>query len=259
MLSLTLKIAELSLKIKFSNQKWLEFCRQKFRPFIIDGAKLKPNLTIRLKTIPRAKLEDIRWTYKSPRLTQLLFPDALRYFQWLNYDIKIVLSGILLMRNGCFIHGSSVVTNDGGLIFAGKSGQGKSTVAKILKLPTLADDRSIIRFIKRQPFVFGSPFYERRPFAKVPGRYRLKAIFMLKKDKVRRLKIEKTSPKQAMFRLIPHIVVNETVPARVLKHQYLKAFDLAKLLARTVPVYNLSFPLSCESAKLKKSIYEAIN
>lgn len=226
---------------------------------MIDGGKYQPNLTIRVKTIPQAKLEDISWAYKSPRLTQLIFPDSLRYFQWLNYEIKNIFAGTLLMGDGCLIHGSSMVLGGGGLIFAGKSGQGKSTIAGVLKLPILADDRSIIRFIKRQPFVFGSPFYERQNFAKVPGRYRLKAIFMLKKDKVMRVKIEKISPKQAIFKLIPHIVVNEAVPAGVLKHQYSKAFDLAKLLARTIPVYNLSFPFPSESYQLKREIYDFIN
>lgn len=197
--------------------------------------------------------------YKSPRSTQLIFPDSLRYFQWLNYTIKNIFAGTLLMRSGCFIHGSSVVLKGDGIIFAGKSGQGKSTAAKILKLPILADDRSIIRFVKRRPLVFGSPFYERRPFAKIPGRYRLKTIFLLKKAKVEAVKIKKLPPKQALFKLIPQIVVNEAVPGQVLKHQFLKAIAIAKLLNRTVSVYTLCFPFPGGSAKLKENIYDAIN
>lgn len=212
---------------------------------------------IQVKFIPKAGLKNICWIYRSIRLTQLIFPDSLRNFIWLNYVVKNILAGILLRRRGGLIHGSSVAIGSRAAVFVGKTGQGKSTVAKLLGKRILADDRSIIRFEKNIPYVYASPFYERQPFSKHPDRFPLKALFLLIRKKVDAVEIKLLPHSQAAFRLLPHIAVREETPPAQLFSQLKLALNLAGILTKTVKVYTLSYPLNFTG--LEPIIYEAVH
>jgi hypothetical protein len=60
---------------------------------------------------------------------------------------QILLARVLADREGCYLHSSGVVLDDKGLLFAGHSDAGKSTIAIMLKdqAEILCDDRMIVR------------------------------------------------------------------------------------------------------------------
>jgi len=82
------------------------------------------------------------------------------------YDfLQVILINYLALHNeGIFTHSIGVKDNDGkGLLFAGKSGAGKSTTARIWhkysKAMVLNDDRVIVRRLNGKFFIYGSPWH----------------------------------------------------------------------------------------------------
>ncbi|OFX17741.1 MAG: hypothetical protein A2033_04295 [Bacteroidetes bacterium GWA2_31_9] len=72
----------------------------------------------------------------------------------------IILQNILIQNNGFFIHGSAINFNGNGLIFTGKSGNGKTTISEIFNnagTQVIHDDRLIIRKIQDTFYMFNSP------------------------------------------------------------------------------------------------------
>ena len=82
----------------------------------------------------------------------------------LEYPLDEVLIGHLLGRGrGVDIHGCGIVDSDGrGHLFAGQSGAGKTTTARLWeneKVNVLSDDRIIIREVGSEMRMFGSPWH----------------------------------------------------------------------------------------------------
>jgi hypothetical protein len=77
----------------------------------------------------------------------------------------VLLINYFAQRNaGIFTHAIGIRELDGkGLLFAGKSGSGKSTTARLWykhsKAMVLNDDRIIIRKLKDKFFIYGSPWH----------------------------------------------------------------------------------------------------
>lgn len=76
----------------------------------------------------------------------------------------ILINYFALNRIGIFVHSIGVKDLDGrGLLFAGKSGAGKSTTARIWhkysKATVLNDDRVIVRMVNNKFFIYGSPWH----------------------------------------------------------------------------------------------------
>lgn len=104
------------------------------------------------------------------RATAYLLPKPGSGLVWsisdLIYDFLLVLlmNYFARRKTGIVIHGVGVKDSDGrGFVFAGKSGSGKSTTARIWHKYTQArvlnDDRMIIRKIRGRFFIFGSPWH----------------------------------------------------------------------------------------------------
>lgn len=129
--------------------------------------------------------KDSTYIYKSPlqykrqlmlvnktfdRVTAYLLPKKDKGWVWnitdIIYDfLQVLLINYLAQRNtGIFIHAIGVKDLDGkGLLFAGKSGCGKTTTAKLWhkysKAMVLNDDRIIVRKLNSKFFIYGSPWH----------------------------------------------------------------------------------------------------
>jgi hypothetical protein len=142
------------------------------------------------------------------RATVYLLPRQRTAWVWHINDIIGSFLQILLMnyltlkKDGIFIHSAGIKNPDGcGLLFAGKSGAGKTTLAhffyKYTKAVVLNDDRIIVRKINRQFFIYSSPWYgefdsyHTSKIKPVP----LKKIFFI--YKMKKNVIRKKSPKEA--------------------------------------------------------------
>lgn len=103
-------------------------------------------------------------------ITAYLLPKEKRFRVWCLEDIVYDFLQVLLINyfaldsKGIFVHGIGIKDLDGkGLLFAGKSGCGKTTTARLWhkhsKAMVLNDDRIIVRKLKNKFFIYGSPWH----------------------------------------------------------------------------------------------------
>jgi hypothetical protein len=110
----------------------------------------------------------------------------------------------LATRKGILIHGTGMGLNGKWLVFAGKSGTGKSTMARLLSelegvLP-LSDERVVIRELDKGLRVYGTPWHSDAGVAG-PSCLPLSAVFFLHHGKDNR--IEPCDPATSLSRLLP--------------------------------------------------------
>ena len=81
------------------------------------------------------------------------------FHQSLNSFLRFIFSLFLLKNNGFLFHASSLIRNGKGYIFPGKSGSGKTTIAKLSDDSTiLTDELSLVRLMDGDYYIFGTPF-----------------------------------------------------------------------------------------------------
>ncbi len=100
----------------------------------------------------------------------------------LDYPMAHVLMVLMLARErGAFIHASGIDDNGRGYLFAGNSGQGKSTMARQWKDRgvLLNDDRMVIRKREGQYWIYGTPWHGELPDVS-PGGVPLDKVFLLR-------------------------------------------------------------------------------
>jgi hypothetical protein len=104
------------------------------------------------------------------RVTAYLLPKKNKGRVWNITDIVydflqvLLINYFALRKKGVFVHSVGVKDLDGrGLLFAGKSGAGKSTTARLWhkhsKAMVLNDDRIIVRKLNGRFFIYGSPWH----------------------------------------------------------------------------------------------------
>ncbi len=117
---------------------------------------------------------------------------------------QILLMNYLADREGSIFHAAGWVYNDQGVVFAGKSGAGKSTISNQLhKLNPgmiLSDDRIAIRKIGDSFLMYGTPWPGEGRFA-VNQSAPLKALFFLEKGE--KNQIAALTSSDALARLFP--------------------------------------------------------
>lgn len=99
--------------------------------------------------------------------------------------LRVLLSALLPRQGGLLLHASAVVAAKGrGYVFAGRSGSGKTTIARLLdRASVLNDELCIVRRVKKQGVIVnGTPFWgEMRTGPAYPEPFRLAALYFLKK------------------------------------------------------------------------------
>ncbi|MDI6734752.1 MAG: hypothetical protein QME42_00935 [bacterium] len=171
--------------------------------------------------------------------------------------LRTLASFLLSENNGFLLHASSVYTEEGGIIFCGLSGAGKSTVAKFSQEYTvLTDDQTIIQLINDKFVVFASPFwgvFNRKTRNGLTRKDRLvwgkvDKLYFLKKDTS--VFIKSVSQREFIERLFPNIIL--FVPYESVKR---KLFDLSVKLMEQIPYYELHFlPDKSFWEKIKENI-----
>jgi hypothetical protein len=100
-----------------------------------------------------------------------------------NYPLdQLLLIYTLSQMQGTIVHSAGAGINEGCFIFAGKSGTGKSTIARLLSAgkhtDILSDDRIVIRNIEGQLYAFGTPWPGDAHMAE-NRKYPLRGIFFI--------------------------------------------------------------------------------
>ncbi len=175
------------------------FCEGKEDPHIIIKVEIADKLPQIRKTEPvfityhfqdgsenwRLLKKDNTYIYKSPlkdkrqlmlvnetfdRVTAYLLPKKDKGRVWNTSDIiydflqVLLINNFALKKGGIFTHAIGVKELDGeGRLFAGKSGCGKSSTARLWhkhsKAMVLNDDRIIVRKLNGKFFIYGSPWH----------------------------------------------------------------------------------------------------
>jgi len=130
----------------------------------------------------------------------------------LNYPLgEVLMINLLAQKRGVMIHSCGVSNKGQGLLFAGTSQMGKSTMANLWKsqiandksqnegVSILSDDRIIVRKRNEQFWIYGTPWHGDAKVC-LPEKAPLEKIFFLKHARKNMLK--KLSPLEAAFRLI---------------------------------------------------------
>jgi hypothetical protein len=165
---------------------------------------------------------------------------------------QLVLARALPAFGGVFIHASAVDMGGRGLVFAGPSEAGKSTIVKLIgdRAKVLCDDRVIVRGSPDGFRVHGT--WNHGEIDRVsPGSAPLRAVFFLRQAAVNR--IDRVDDIQAVLKDFLPRLVRPLVSA----DWWEKALGVAEAIVRGVPFYDLSFDRSGAIAGLLDDLPEA--
>jgi hypothetical protein len=123
---------------------------------------------------------DFECRWQGSRASALLHPSIYSF----DALLRVVLSMVLPMSGGLLLHASAIAAGKStGVVFTGRSGSGKTTIARLLcKTTILNDELCVVTCKKNGVVVYGTPFWgEMRTGPPHPESYRLRTIYFLKK------------------------------------------------------------------------------
>ena len=162
---------------------------------------------------------------------------------------QMLIARVLADRQGCYLHSSGVNFNGKGLLFAGHSEAGKSTMAAMFKgkAEILCDDRMIIRRKPEGFKIYGTWSHGDVPDIS-PNSAALRAIMFLEKADENRL-IPLEDRKERIKKILECLV-----KPLVTVDWWEKTLSVAERIAREVPCYVLRFDKSGKAVDLLKRV-----
>lgn len=187
---LYLNIAGFNILLCFDDEKFDP--KKVVKGFIVSKAKkidyeiiINKNFhPLPYETVNRIVKSDFFYFYKEKRncLETSLYQNNLNQFIYILFFVTVKL----FVKNGGFVfHGSAVEYKKKAYVFLGRSGAGKSTIAKLLakRYRVIADDSIFIRKIGGKFFAFQTPLTEKNDIGiKAGGQYEVGKFFFLKKS-----------------------------------------------------------------------------
>ncbi len=149
---------------------------------------------------------------------------------------QILLARILPDRGGIIVHGSGVILGGRGLLFAGHSGAGKTTVAKLLSnhSTVLCDDRVIISKRQDSHLIHGTWSHGDLPLISESSSPLTAACFLQKADKNTLTRLD--PGREMVSRLLACLVRPVTD-----REWWQKALSITESIVREIPCHALEF------------------
>jgi len=253
--SIMLSIGEISVLVLSENREFMAQTEERYASFI--SRERTPLLKIEVNILPQERTPNLaaemerpevvfdhgreRGTFAWPglsgeidlvsskaKMSCTLSPIALNSF------LRFVYSLVLLKEAGFLVHASGLIRNQKGYIFPGKSGAGKTTLARLSPRATLlSDDIPLVKIVDT-PLIFGTPFWGDLVVGGEKTSAPLAGIYFPVKDN--KNYAERLKPRQVFERLLPNVVFffkNEKFSKQL--------FNLCFDLAAKVPGYELHF------------------
>lgn len=246
--NLFLNIAKIRCRIISPDAAIIGFLGKKFSNFL----SLQPSgddLIIWVEISPKIKKAKVTQRKFSEFEVQLPQKFVFKNF---NFIFRDIFGNFFILKKGLMLHASSFVSEkEQGFVFVGPKDTGKSTIVKLFpEFITLADDSSIVRLLKDQWFVYGSPFYERHLASRLNIRFPLMGVFFLRRaDKNKLIKLKKAEATEKLIRNTRSFKGSPDTPlAKFLQSYWQNCYDLV----RKVPVFNLDF-------KKDRSFFKQVN
>lgn len=149
--------------------------------------------------------------------------------------LRILLTLLLLEKDGLLLHAATLERGGTALAFLGRSGAGKTTLARLAgSRQVLTDEISLVRLVEGEPRAYGSPFWGEMAGAGRPADLPLRAFHVLVKDQ--RNFGERLGETEAVKALLLHTLFFASDPE--LSERLL---HLATRWAACVPVYRFHF------------------
>ena len=158
---------------------------------------------------------------------------------------QILLARLLADRKGCIVHSAGLIMDGNGLVFAGHSGAGKSTITLMMRnrATILCDDRNIIRKEGGSFRLYGT--WSHGDVEDVSSDSAdLKSICFLKQAQENSLK--RLEDKKIIAKKLLACLIKPFVTAR----WWNRTLDLISEIAREVPCYELCFDKSGKVVEL---------
>ena len=253
--SLMLSIGEISVLVLSESQEFMAQTGERYANFI--STERTPLLRIEVNILPEERAPNLATEMERP---EVMFDHGTERgtFAWLglsgeidlasrkarmscalnpialNSFLRFVYSLVLLKEAGFLVHASGLIKNQKGYIFPGKSGVGKTTLARLSPGATLlSDDIPLVKMVDT-PLIFGTPFWGDLAVGGEKTSAPLAGIYFPVKDK--KNYAERLKPRQVFERLLPNVVFffkNEKFSKQL--------FNLCFDLATKVPGYELHF------------------
>ncbi len=249
-----LQIAGLTFDISVTGAEFSTRLRERYAGFLKESGR--PEFSLTLKVDPTRRPERLHPTYvDNPPLTasgslsaariegdgfdgllefelgrgSATIPDSLAH---LDLFVRIALGGVLLREGSTLLHSAAVVRDHFGVVFSGRSGAGKSTIAALCRdagQTVLADEMVVVRRQGSGTRVHGTPFWHGQNLSAPLG-----ALFFLAhapQHRVTRLK-----PADAL----PHLLKAGGAPLPLSDFQSAFFSACGEVLRRVTP-YRLEF------------------
>jgi hypothetical protein len=149
---------------------------------------------------------------------------------------QILVAQLLAQRKACYVHAAGAILDGRGLLFAGRSGAGKSTTVRMLKgrAEILCDDRIIVRPSDEGFRIFGTWHHGDVPDVS-PNSAPLGGIcFLIKSSENRLLRIR--DPRMKIRRLLPCLI-----RPLVTREWWEPSLDLIERIVQEVPCFEMRF------------------
>lgn len=150
--------------------------------------------------------------------------------------VQLLFVPRLAWSGGCLLHASGVEVDNQALVFAGHSGDGKTTLSRLLRedgCRLLGDERIALRKTQSGVIAYGTPWPGEGKFVS-PACYPLRELFVLKKSDRHAVHEREAAA------MVPELIARAIVPY-FLPDVATNVWSLFSLLATGVPIRELSF------------------
>ncbi|GIK84403.1 MAG: hypothetical protein BroJett025_10250 [Patescibacteria group bacterium] len=239
--SFCIDLASKKVEISANTDNVFEHLMQSYSNFIVRDSR-KTNINLQIKGIKTRKnykpISDI-----SSRSGKIIIPNnANLSFSEIHFNIKIVLTQLLIQDDFMLLHASAFIKNNNMYIMSAPSGTGKSTTCRFAKekgLNVVCDDSVLLRVENRKLIGYTTPYIETHKKVSSPQSYQVAGIYFLHQSKTDKLQ------KQNTVESVRSILFNSYIFQNDYKEKYIsKYFSLAHVIASRTKTYDLFFTKS---------------